>query len=370
MNYQIDKYLNIIGYKIQLPDNKYDEINASYKAICAYIGNNNELAQDVDCSIYYQGSFAIGTVIKPLRGDDFDLDIVVEFDSSKREMTAGSFYRMFYKTFENGKYKEMLNEFRNNVRLDYKSSNYHFDIMPSVPLSSNSNALSVPDTKKRDWVVRSPKTYIEWFKNQTNKIPGYQMKVSDNRRFIMESVDEVKPLKEPAPYEITPTLIRAVQLLKRMKDVFFRDYKGEREPQSIVITTLAANFYNGEYSVYDALKNIILKMKQKYDNNNRFEVRNPSYPSEVFTEKWSRYTEYYDNLKNFVYFLNNNIKRLEVQSGAAECFKTLFGDKTFNELREETKLDSFWKDSSTNIERDNVFPKEQVVIKKKERGNA
>ena len=153
--------------------------------------------------------------------------MVVEFDSSKRDMSASEFYNMFYETFSTGRYKDMLEKYRNNVRLDY-NSNYHFDIMPSVPLRNNSLALSVPDAKRRDWVIRSPKTFIEWFNNQTKKIQGYKVKTFDNRRIIMES--EVTPLKKPAPYEMTPTLIRTVQLLKRIKDVFFRDYKGEKKP--------------------------------------------------------------------------------------------------------------------------------------------
>lgn len=358
----------MIGDKIQLPENKYKEINDSYKAIAEYISNNNELAQDVDCSIYYHGSFAINTVIKPLRGDDFDLDIVVEFDVSKRSMSANEFYRMFYDTFKTGRYSSMLEEYRNNVRLNY-NSNYHFDIMPSVPLASNSSALSVPDTKRRDWVIRSPKTYIDWFKQQTSKIHGYKIKVSDGRRLIMES--ETIPLKKPQPYEITPTLIRAVQLLKRMKDVYFKDYKGKREPQSIVITTLAAKFYDGEYSVFEALSNIVKKMKQKYDNNNRFDVTNPSYPTEVFTEKWHRYSEYYVNYQTFIYYVFNNLKDLTNPGKAKKCFEDLFGVSPFNEIYESTCNDSFWRrGQESNIVRDNAFPNEQVVINKKERGNA
>lgn len=46
MNYfYVDKYLNMIGYGIQLPENKYKEINDSYKAVSEYIGNNNDLAK-------------------------------------------------------------------------------------------------------------------------------------------------------------------------------------------------------------------------------------------------------------------------------------------------------------------------------------
>ena len=239
--------------------------------------------------------------------------------------------------------------------------------MPSVPLRNNSLALSVPDAKRRDWVIRSPKTFVEWFNNQTKKIQGYKVKTFDNRRIIMES--EVTPLKKPAPYEMTPTLIRVIQLLKRIKDVFFKDYEGEREPQSIVITTLASKYYNGEFSVYDALLNVVRKMKQLYDNNNRFVVSNPSYPNEVFTEKWPRHIEYYKNYCDFIYFADSRIRNLASSNDPKRAFTELFGQSPIDDIYNETRYDSFWKKTS-NITKDNVFPNEQVTINKKERGNA
>lgn len=368
MYYEIDKYLNMIGYEIQLPDNKYDEIQNSYNAVAEYISNNNELAQDVDCNIYYHGSFATNTVIKPLKGEDFDLDIVVEFDSSKKKQTARQFYNDFLKTFTDGERYKNAEEYRNSVRINYASNNFHFDIMPSVPLPSGSPALYVPDTKKRDWVIRSPKTYTEWFKCQTEKIKGYKIRFTDSKQYLMES--EITPVKKPNPYEMTPILIRTVQLLKRMKDVFFKDYEGEREPQSIVITTLAAKYYDGETSVYEALFRIVSKMKQLYVNNNRFHVSNPSYPGEDFTAKWPSHIEYYDNYREYVFYIYEKLKDLLNQNKAKNAFVDLFGQSVFDKVHAATKYDSYWAKLEEKLVKDNAYPNKEVVIKKKERGNA
>ena len=184
----------------------------------------------------------------------------------------------------------------------------------------------------------------------------------------MES--EVTPLKQKEPYEVTPTLIRVVQLIKRIKDVFFHDYDGEREPQSIVITTLAAKYYDGEYSIYEALFTVVKKMKQLYDKDQRFKVVNPSYTDEVFTEKWPRHIEYYDNYKDFINHTYSWLSDLTNPEKAKRAFKELFGQHPFDDVLEKTKYDSFWNSKPSNITRDNVFPNEQVRINKKERGNA
>lgn len=366
MFYEVDKYLNMIGYRIQLNENKQKEISDSYDAISKYIQNHNDLAKDVECNIYYHGSFAIGTVIKPLHGEDFDLDIIVEFDQSKHGLSAKDFYNSFLDTFRDGKYSEMFDEYRNTVRIDYQN-NYHFDIMPSVPLASNSIALSVPDTKKREWVIRAPRAFVEWFKAQTRKIHGYKVSIN-NYSYLMESENE--PLKKIPPYETTPTLIRTVQLLKRAKDIYFKNYEGEREPQSIVLTTLAAKYYDGEHSVFEALSNVVSKMKKLYDDNNNFVVKNPGYPQEEFTEKWAKYKEYYVNYKNYINFVFSKLTDLRRSNTARKTFVELFGEHPFADVFEETKYDTFWKEQPTNIIKDTSFPDEKITIKKKERGNA
>ena len=185
----------------------------------------------------------------------------------------------------------------------------------------------------------------------------------------MQMESEFQPLKTKQPYETTPTLVRVVQLIKRIKDVFFYDYNGEREPQSIVITALAAKYYDGSYSIYETLSTILFKMKQLYDNNARFKVENPSYPAEVFTEKWPKHIEYYDNYSKFVNFAYSKVVELTNPSKAKKAFRALFGQQPFDNIFEETKYDSFWN-SVSNIVKDNVFPDEPIKINKKERGNA
>ena len=43
---EINKYLNIIGSKLQLSKEKFEELNKNYKAISSYIANNHALAGD------------------------------------------------------------------------------------------------------------------------------------------------------------------------------------------------------------------------------------------------------------------------------------------------------------------------------------
>ena len=54
-----------------------------YQAISAYLQ-----AHGIECNIYPQGSFALGTVVRPLHKDVFDLDTICELSIEKDSTTA------------------------------------------------------------------------------------------------------------------------------------------------------------------------------------------------------------------------------------------------------------------------------------------
>jgi len=366
----LDKYLHLIGEQIQITPEKYEELNKNYQALAEYIENNHKLSDSKDISIYQQGSFAIDTVVKPLKGDEFDVDMVVEFDM-KKEMGAIAFYNELYKTFEQGRYSPIVEKYRNNIRINYKN-NYHFDIMPSIPVSPKSESLNAPDLKKEDWVIRSPKLFAKWFLERAKQISVHNRNLNiiiKAGKFIVHDAD-VSPLAKPTSYENKAPLNRVVQLFKRARDVYFYSEE-DFIPQSVVITTLVGSYYSGEYSIAQAFINISIKLKQLVENNIFFDVLNPVCSVENFTEKWKIERDYYDNFKKFILFIHSNVMQFNSDSTKIkDALRKLFGDASYNNLIEATKSDSFWSTQTLLNETRNIFPNEKVEINKKERRNA
>ena len=94
------------------------------------------------------------------------------------------------------------------------------------------------------------------------------------------SVDDVPEWK------VKTKLQRAIQALKRHRDIFFMNRPGDR-PASIIITTLAAQSYNGTESLYDALVKITATMPGFVKRHNGiWWVPNPDQPNENFADRW------------------------------------------------------------------------------------
>src|SRR4051812_6987705 len=73
---------------INLPDSRYADAERSYKSVCKWLEREESEFHAVDISVYTQGSFRLGTAIQPYdREDEYDLDIVCEFDIGKLDQT-------------------------------------------------------------------------------------------------------------------------------------------------------------------------------------------------------------------------------------------------------------------------------------------
>ena len=118
------------------------------------------------------------------------------------------------------------------------------------------------------------------------------------KRLLMEAV---KAQIEKVPvYRIKTPLQRCIQLLKRHRDIVFENDPDNR-PASIIITTLAANAYDNEADIVDAMIKMIDKMPSFITNRNGVSwVVNPVNPSENFAERWKDHPDREPNFRKWL----------------------------------------------------------------------
>lgn len=128
-------------------------------------------------------------------------------------------------------------------------------------------------------VFSDPYAYHAWFEERMKDI----LHIEKSHYAARNNVDIAKV----PTYKIRTPLQKAIQLLKRHRDIAFQN-NNEDAPISIIITTLAALSYNGESSVYEALCNIINKMPQFIEvRGTEYWIENPVMHEENFADKWN-----------------------------------------------------------------------------------
>jgi len=106
---------------------------------------------------------------------------------------------------------------------------------------------------------------------------------------------------------------------------------------SIILTTIAGQFYQGEESIFNTVDNIITTIRTKVNQpTGRLKIVNPVNAEEDFTDKWDDEPEYYEAFKKFASHLYNEWQKLKMQHGVLNegvILKGLFGDDIFTKAQ-------------------------------------
>ena len=281
-------FLEKICQELEITKSQHEEAQKRYKAIGSWLSDSDNYKL-MFSQIYPQGSIRLGTTVKPIGRDEFDVDLVhhlkfVNGGTSPRDINklVGDRLR------ENDKYRKMMEPLKRGWRINY-ANEFHLDITPSIknPQCQNGGEL-VPDRKLQDWKPSNPLGYAKWFETHAALQP--QMIIE------MAAKAEVEPF--PGQSRFKGVLKRSVQIFKRLRDVYFQYKNSEIKPISVIITTLAAKSYkncveNRQYSSeLDLLMYILDGMEdfiQIYNISGKkiYVVPNETTAGENFAEKWN-----------------------------------------------------------------------------------
>ncbi|MFC5464030.1 nucleotidyltransferase [Lederbergia graminis] len=337
---QMEELLQRICSEIQISTNQHEQAETSYKAVAKWLSDDVERFQDVEIDIYSQGSLRIGTTVQPIRKQEFDLDLVCELhlDWEHYDNPVEVLDMIEDRLNENETYKPMVERKNRCIRLNYKR-NFHMDILPACPVvEDDKGCVKVPDRKKREWKDSNPKGYANWFERIAE---DYEPLILTE---LFEKSAKIEPLPDVEQVELKPPLKRAIQLIKRHRDIYFKESL-EQAPISIVLTTLAASLYNREGSVNEAITAILEGISNLSAKGKKIVVRNPMNELEILSERWDTEPKLY---KIFVQFIKdfqrdwahvNELKELGLPEVAAKL-KEMFGDEPINK--------SFVKQASFN----------------------
>lgn len=304
-----DSLLRKMVELIELPDSAYEKAKDRYNDIGEWLGRDESLCKDNDPHIFPQGSFRLGTAIRPLHEEEeYDLDLAcnLQREISKKTHSQKELKELVgheIKTYRVARRIETPPKEKHRCwRLEYQDSlSFHMDIVPCIPFDDSQRkvllsemlskreeqtiaeiasqlAVSITDDRHKEfgsicdnWYISNPEGYAKWFEHRMRQ----------DRRMILEKAQVTDlPL-----YPKKTILQRSVQLLKRHRDQMFKD-DPDVKPISVIITTLASRAYQGESGILQALDNILTHM-ERFVNQSIPRIPNPVNPNEDFADRWS-----------------------------------------------------------------------------------
>lgn len=85
---ELNKILRELTENLDLTDTEEENIRKSYKAVGEWLSDENSSLKDYDVEIRPQGSYNLGTIIRPINeDDDIDIDLVCELKGKESYWT-------------------------------------------------------------------------------------------------------------------------------------------------------------------------------------------------------------------------------------------------------------------------------------------
>lgn len=301
--------LEVLLHDIDLPEGAYKRAEGRYHDLASWISRDGSTLASYDAHIFVQGSFALGTAIKPVNPEEeYDLDFSCKL---RKGISRGSHSQADLKEmirFELEAYRKsrgiqsQLESKHRCWRLSYQDElAFHMDVVPGIPaddlrrsvltermVHAGMNralaeevalrALWITDDQRdnfkelsEDWPSSNPGGYQKWFASR--------MEPAGPRYLAEARVDPIPVYRARQPLQ------QAVQLLKRHRDVMFSD-QPDLKPASILITTIAGTACMPGESLEATLSRALQGLKEVRDRQ-ATQILNPINPHENFADRWT-----------------------------------------------------------------------------------
>lgn len=299
---------------LDIPTSAYQKAENRYKDLGEFFSGPMARCAAFNPHIYPQGSFRLGTVVRPLGADDeYDLDVGCRLTTgiTKVSHTQESVKKLVGDDLQSYRrargIEKTMEEKRRCWRLRYKDDvTFHMDVVPSIPeddqrrvelseaivasggerslaASVASHTGAVTDNENRTYRVLSP----DW---RISNSEGYAMWF-ESRMLLARTLLEKRAVLAKTTIADLPSrrwnspLQEAIRVLKRHRDIMFKD-NDDAKPISVIITTLAARAYNGESDLNAVLAGVLARMGDQLQAHAP-RVPNPVNPKEDFADKWA-----------------------------------------------------------------------------------
>lgn len=91
-------YLERLAAELDVPSSRYEEATLRYHSVGDWLGREESSLKDFSPDVYVQGSFRLGTPIRPVNdAEHYDIDLVCELSFNKRHVSQRELKEMLGK---------------------------------------------------------------------------------------------------------------------------------------------------------------------------------------------------------------------------------------------------------------------------------
>lgn len=333
-----DAMLMDVARRVQLSPTKHDEAQQHFEALCSHVDRPESPLHDQVIACYPGGSFATGTAIaSSVSKDQHDVDVVMELDVPTNSDPQTILALLFEAI--NGppgsRYHGRVTRNSRCVTVEYDDG-VRVDLMPIARL------IAAPEKAGNLFHFKSqpresyhkpvnPWGFADHFNNQTAYDPVFaaifeSRSLTDGKVIAKADVD---PLPDRVPLSEKSARVVALQLIKRNRDVRFRN-RSKRKPPSVVLAAMALEVAPVGAGLLEEIisisRHIAQRLQERSAHNLCIDVRNPAYIPDVFTDRWPQALAEQDEYVRDLEYLIRQLARLRSENISLTETNTILDD--------------------------------------------
>jgi Second Messenger Oligonucleotide or Dinucleotide Synthetase domain len=343
-----DALLMDVARRIQLTRTKHEAAERNFRALCQHVDRDGSPLHNLVVECYPSGSFATGTATASrVSKNQHDVDVVIELKVPP-STPPQDILEMLFEAI-NG---DEGSRYHGKVRLNSRCVTVTYEDGTKVDLMPIARFAGGPDRAGNLFHFKresgeayhkpvNPWGFADYFNRHVEYSPAFH-ELFKGRRLLVEGGSmiaadaQAQPLPDHEPIEEKSPRVVAIQLIKRARDIAFRQREREkmRKPPSVVIAAIALEAGPVNASLVDELISVATAIRtrllQRNGSRGNVQVYNPAYPAEEFTDRWPENVEAQDlfdgDLRRLVVELHR-LKNDELSlSDKRELLSRLFGE--------------------------------------------
>ena len=297
-----DGLLMDVARRIQLTKTKHEVAVRNFQALCQHVDRDESPLHNLVVECYPSGSFATGTAIASrVQANQHDVDVVIELGISPASRPQDVLDALYEATNgeQGSRYYGKVEKKSRCVTVNYEDGTT-VDLMPVARLAEGPPRVGNLFHHKHEIGEAYHKPVNPWgFADHFNRLVEYDPAFHElfkGRRLLVEGELSVKAETQPMPdhetlEEKSPRVV-ALQLIKRMRDVAFRQQscEGFRKPPSVALSAMSLDAGQVQPSLVDEVIHLATffrtRLREKNGPRGTMRVFNPTYSADEFTDRW------------------------------------------------------------------------------------